>query len=403
MKQSHRLKTYTLAGLGIIMLGAFVLAGLIIGGVIHPRRLLEYYLPLPIVRWDTAAPEDHGLDQWKLDSLQANLEIRGTKAFLVVRQNKVVYEWYAPGYGPKTRHGTASLAKSLVGGMALLVALNDERVDPDDPAWKYIPAWQDDPLRSKITIRHLATHSSGIEHPNKPDKTQGNEAGWKGVYWRERPRRFSIALTQAPILFPPGSQFHYSGPGTSALAYAITASLQNAPQADIRTLLMERLMDPMGVPANAWSISYGESYEIDGMILYDFAGGGAYTARAAARVGQLMLDKGLWEGQQLVDAAAVELAISHASPPGMKRPLDEPSPGLGWWTNHDGTWSSLPDDAFAGVGIDHQLLLVIPSLDLVVVRFGNQLGESRPNQDGDYYDDLEKYLFEPLMETLVQP
>ena len=87
----------------------------------------------------------------------------------------------------------------------------------------------------------------------------------------------------------------------------------------------------------------------------------------------------------------------------MKRPLDEPVPGLSWWTNHDNTWSSLPDDAFAGFGIDHQVLLVIPSLDLVVVRFGSQLGQRRLNQDGDYYDDLEKYLFEPFMNTLVKP
>ena len=47
----------------------------------------------------------------------------------------------------------------------------DHRLEADDPAWKYIPLWKNDPLRGKITIRHLATHSSGIENAETEGKT----------------------------------------------------------------------------------------------------------------------------------------------------------------------------------------------------------------------------------------
>src|SRR3546814_4912464 len=55
------------------------------------------------------------------------------------------------------------MAKALVGGMSLLLAEQDGRLKVDDLAWKYIPEWKNDPVKSQITIRHLATHTSGIE------------------------------------------------------------------------------------------------------------------------------------------------------------------------------------------------------------------------------------------------
>jgi len=84
----------------------------------------------------TVIPANHGMDRLKLQSLQESWAFRDTHAFLVARHGRVVYEWYAKGYGPKKRHYTASLAKSLVGWLSLLVAINDGRIDLDDPAWK---------------------------------------------------------------------------------------------------------------------------------------------------------------------------------------------------------------------------------------------------------------------------
>ena len=114
--------------------------------------------------WNTAPPESEGFSSTKLDVMKDTLASRGTKAFFVIRNDKIVYEWYSPEHGTKKRHYSASLAKAIVGGTSLMLALNDGYISVDDPAYKYIPLWQNDEEKSKITVRHLATHSSGIEN-----------------------------------------------------------------------------------------------------------------------------------------------------------------------------------------------------------------------------------------------
>ncbi len=377
--------------------------------------------------WPTASPESHGMSTPKLDALRDTLAARGTKTFLVVRHDHIVYEWYAPEYGPNVRHYTASLAKALVGGVSLMLALNDGRLDVDDAAWKYVPPWKDHPQKSRITIRHLATHSSGIEDSATPGKGHLDQGGWKAAFWRlvwrdwghdsvgdresggeeglaeKHVDSFSIAVHQAPVIFAPGTQYVYSNPGMAALAYAVTASLRGAPQSDIYTLLKQRIMDPIGVPESDWFIGYGCGYEVDGLKLYANWGGGEYTARAVARVGRLMLHKGNWEGRQLVDPAWAERSVAYAGTPLPERPPGNPQPGsgLGWWTNFDGVWDKVPRDAFAGAGAGNQVLLVVPSLDLIVVRNGELLGDE--SQGEGFWGGLEKYLFDPLMEAIVGP
>src|SRR5687767_8545107 len=112
---------------------------------------------------ETATPESEGMDAAALRRATEVLASRRTKNFLVVRNGKIVHEWYAADSGARKPHYTASMAKALVGGMSLMLAVQDGRLKPDDPAARHITSWKSDPQRSRITIRHLATHSSGIE------------------------------------------------------------------------------------------------------------------------------------------------------------------------------------------------------------------------------------------------
>lgn len=187
--------------------------------------------------WPHDTPEHHGISHAALDAWRARLAALGTNALLVARDDKIIYEWYAEGHGPDRKQGTASLAKAIVGGSSLMLALQDRRMGIDDPASKYIPAWRDDPRKSRITIRQLATHTSGIQDAEQDDIDHMQLPGWKGAFWKRTPDPFSIAIQQAPAIFEPGSSFEYSNPGMAALAYAVTASLKGAPQTDIRQLL----------------------------------------------------------------------------------------------------------------------------------------------------------------------
>ncbi len=347
--------------------------------------------------WEIASPEAHGLDRAKLDAAREALARRQTKAFLVVRDSRIVYEWYAEG-GPDKPHYTASLAKALAGGVSLLLALHDGRLRADDPAWEYIPAWRDHPRKSRITIRHLATHSSGIEDAEQDGIPHMELPGWKGVFWRKDPDPFTPAIHDAPVLFAPGTDYAYSNPGMAALAYAVTASLRGARHDDIRTLLRERIMGPIGASDEEWSIGYGRTYEVDGLRLVANWGGGSFTARAAARVGLLMLQRGNWAGRQLIDPAWVERATSYAGTPLPGRAGGDPQPGSGlaWYTNFDRVWPKAPPDAFAGAGAGQQTLFVAPSLGLVIVRNGGAMtGEDR------FWGGIEEFVINPVLHAVT--
>lgn len=352
-----------------------------------------------VVSWETASPESKGLNRTRLDRARDELAARGTTAFLVVRGGKIVYEWYAPDWHAGRKHYTASLAKALVGGLSLLLAWNDGLIHPDDPAWRYIPAWKGDPVRSKITIRHLATHSSGIEDAEQDGIPHMELPGWKGVFWRQDPEPFSVAIHEAPVLFQPGTEFHYSNPGMAALAYAVTAALRGTQNADIRTLLRERVMRRIGIPDGEWSAGYGKTFTVDGLPLVANWGGGNYTPRAVARVGQWMLQLGEWDGEQLVSPRLVEEVTQYAGTPLPERTPENPAPAptLAWYSNFDGVWPEVPRDAFAGAGAGNQVLLVVPSLDLVVVRNGSQIN---PGGRATFWGGVVEYVFNPVMEAI---
>ncbi len=338
-------------------------------------------------QWQAATPENQGMSSQKLNLLKDDLAARSTKAFLVIRSDKVVYEWYASGHSATKQHYTASLAKALVGGVCLAVAINDGRIGLDDPVAKYVPEWKDRPEKSKITIRHLGSHTSGLDEPKPKD-----QGGWRQTFWeRQDPPNdpFSISRDRPRVLFEPGTQIHYSNAGIAMLSYAITTVLKDAPEKDLRTMLRDRVMRPIGVPDEAWSVGYGQTFTVDGLPLVAPWGGGGYTARAAARVGRLMLRKGNWEGIQLISEEAVQLTTSGAGLPG--------SCGMGWWTNADGRFEKLPTDAFWGSGAEHQTLLVVPGLSLVCVRNGGSLLSGK-TESGHAQN---TFLFEPLLDAIM--
>lgn len=350
--------------------------------------------------WQAVAPESQGLRAASLEALKDRLAAN-TKALLVVRRDRIVYEWYGEGHSADARHYTASMAKALVGGVSLGVALTDGRIALDDRVSAYVPQWKGDSRKSRITVRHLGSHTSGLDdaEADGPGHVPHDElTGWKGDFWKRlQPPNdpFTIARDFTPVLFEPGDRFQYSNPGIAMLTYAVTSALRGAvggtgAPVDIRALLRDRVMRPIGVSDEAWTVGYGTTFTVDGLPLVGAWGGGGYTARAAARVGRLMLRGGDWDGAQLLAREAVRLITSDAGTPGRG--------GMGWWSNNDGRFAALPKDAFWGSGAGHQVLLVIPSLDLVAVRNGASLGE-----DLEHHDKLNAMLFEPLVAAVTGP
>ena len=113
-----------------------------------------------------------------------------------------------------------------------------------------MPQWTSDPRKSRITIRQLGSHTSGLE--GKADKlphdklTVGKETSGNGSSRPTiRSRSLAIGRRRSSSL---GRSFSTRNPGIAMLTYALTSALRNADQRDVRTLLRDRVMRPVGVP-----------------------------------------------------------------------------------------------------------------------------------------------------------
>jgi CubicO group peptidase (beta-lactamase class C family) len=348
-------------------------------------------LPSQTFEWQRAAPDSQGVSSQALDALERRLAEANTKALLVVRNDRIVHEWYAEGHSASARHYTASMAKAIVGGLSFAVALTDGTIALDDRAARFVPQWKGDPRKSRITMRQLGSHTSGLEDAEAGGLPHEKLTGWKGDFWKrlEPPSDpFTIARDLAPVTFEPGERFQYSNPGIAMLTYAVAASITNAAHQDIRTLLRERVMRPIGAADDEWAIGYGSTYAVAGLPLVAAWGGGNFTARATARVGRLMLRQGNWDGKPVLSADAVRMVTTDAGTPGHG--------GIGWWSNTDGKYPKLPRDAFWGSGAGHQVLFVVPSLNLLAVRNGGSLGTAM-----EHHDMLNASLFAPLVEAIA--
>src|SRR5262245_4491377 len=200
--------------------------------------------PVKAFAWETATPERQGMSAAKLDAMKDALVPSGTKAILVIRNDKIVYEWYAADHGATKTHYTASLAKALVGGVSLGVAITDGKIALDDPVAKFVPQWKDDRRKSKITIRMLGSHTSGLADANEDGVPHNKLTGWKGDFWKQLAvpdDPFTISRDRVPLEFDPGKQFEYSNPGIGMLTYSVTATLKDGAQKDVRSLLKERV------------------------------------------------------------------------------------------------------------------------------------------------------------------
>jgi CubicO group peptidase (beta-lactamase class C family) len=365
-----------------------------LGGVAPAHAGLD--LPAPFA-WKVVKPEDRGMSAPRLAALRADLVRRQTSAFVVARGDAIVEEWYAPGKTARDLQGTASLAKAVVGGMALAVAIDDGRIRLDDAVVQFVPQWRADPKKARVTIRQLGAHASGLGDAEEAGLPHDKLEGWKGDFWKrlDPPHDpFTIARDRAPVLFEPGERLSYSNPGIAMLSYAVAAAYGDDPR-DLRELLRERVYRPIGVGDHEWSAGYGKTFRVEGRSLIAAWGGGAFAPRALASLGRLIVRRGDWDGRRVLSETAIRQVVEDAGLPGHC--------GMGWWTNADGRYKDLPRDAVWGAGAGDQVLFVVPSLELVMVRNGRELAP--PPKTGDvlerYHDPRARVLLAPLVQAVL--
>lgn len=271
-----------------------------------------------------------------------------TRALLVVHEGRVAAETYAGGAGPDTPLLGWSMAKSLTAIMLGNLALRDRL---DLQATPDFEQWADDG-RAAIRTTHLLTMTDGLAFSE--EYSPGDDA--TAMLFTE-PSASDYALSR-PLRHEPGSHFNYSSGTANILArlyHETTGGSLESSHADyISNIVLPLSLQNTVFEVDASGVFAGSSY------LYA-------SARDWARIGQLMLNRGVLNGRRLVSEDWVERATSpNASENG-------PAYGYQWWLNRGGDglrWPELPVDSFSAQGNRQQYLTVIPSQNLVIVRLG---------------------------------
>jgi CubicO group peptidase (beta-lactamase class C family) len=316
--------------------------------------------------WAIASPESVGIDGTRLCGIAATLKAQGADvhAVVIVRHGKLVFEQYYAGYDEPwgsphgqhdfdatTRHDMRSASKSVV---SLLVGIAIERkliAGVDEPVVKFFPEYAalKTPGWIDVTLRHLLTMSSGIQwDENRGWTDPANDEPHLG----KDADPVSYVLGK-PIAVAPDEIWNYNGGGTDLLGNI----LERASGKPLNDFAREVLFEPLGITDGRW-----ENYQ-NGRVAA--AAGLRLRPRDAAKIGQLVLDHGAWNGRQLVPAAWIAQSTApRFQAIGYFGGLF--FYGYQWWlgrTLSDGgeiTW-------VAAMGLGGQRIFIVPDLDLVVM------------------------------------
>jgi CubicO group peptidase (beta-lactamase class C family) len=290
--------------------------------------------PLP-----RSAPEAQGVSSEAIRSYleSADKEINTMHSFMLVRHGHVIAEaWWAPESADKP-HVLWSLSKSFT-STAVGLAIEDGKLSLDDPVLKFFPAEApadpSDNLKA-MRVRDLLTMSGG--HDTEP--------------------KFTIAVGPSirdflahPIIHKPGTYFRYNTPGS----YTLSAIVTKVTGQTVLEYLKPRLFEPLGIDHPEWAAS-AEGYSFGGYGL-------KLRTEDIAKFGQLYLQKGKWNGQQIIPEKWVQAATSkqvdNDKAPSGKNPDWRQGYGYQFWRCRH--------NAFRGDGANGQFCIVLPDEDAVI-------------------------------------
>jgi CubicO group peptidase (beta-lactamase class C family) len=309
--------------------------------------------------WAVGSPTDQGLDLDHLALLDYQLrerDIDGVDALLIVRHGTLVFEgYYVSGTGVETPHFLASATKSV---MSLLVGAAVEQgliLDDEQPLMDFFPEhadiFQSEPKKQTITLHHVLTMTAGLEW----DQKDPSERDRDGIHLLQSNDAARYVLTK-PLVNIPGTKFLYSG-GCSALLSAIVRNVSGL-QADAYAEAV--LFGPLEINDYTWN------HMADG--LADSDGGLYMRGRDLAKLGQLCLQGGMWNGERIIPQEWIEASFHPWIPSDQRRTRY----GYQWWMYdlpRTGQRTDLNGIVMAS-GYGGEKLFVIPTLDLVVVAFG---------------------------------
>ena len=297
-------------------------------------------VPLVAAELPRTAPEAQGVSSVDLFAFVEALDAAGDPAvadgihsLILVRHGVVIAEgWWAP-YKPQLRHQLYSLSKSFT-STAVGIAAAEGKLDIDKPVLGFFPGEAPaEPSGNLKAMRVADLLRMATGHHSEPPQGAGET----------RVKQF----LGFPVPFKPGTHFLYNTPAT----YMQSAIVQKATGEKLLDYLEPRLFAPLGIEGATWEES-PEGISVGGYGL-------SLRTDDIAKFGQLLLQKGEWEGRQLVPEAWVEAATARQVANG-SRPESDWDQGYGYqfWRCRHG--------AYRGDGAFGQYCVVLPEEDAVL-------------------------------------
>ncbi len=305
------------------------------------------YAATPLPR---STPEAQGISSQAIrEFVEAADKINTLHSFMIVRHGRVIAEgWWKPEAADKL-HLLNSVSKSF-NATAVGIAIDDGKLSLDEPVLKFFPA--DAPAEvsdnlKALTVRDLLTMSGG--HDTEPKAVNGAPSVQQ--------------FLAHPFTHKPGTHFQYNSMGS----YTLSAIVTKVTGQTTLDYLKPRLFEPLGIKNPQWTSSpEGNSIGGSGLNL---------CTEDVAKLGQLYLQGGKWNGKQLISQQWVQQASS-------KQVANEQAShakiGIDWRQGYGFQFWRCTHNAFRGDGASGQFVVVIPDKDVVVAitaDTGNMQGE----------------------------
>jgi CubicO group peptidase (beta-lactamase class C family) len=306
-----------------------------------------YFPPIAGTNWDTVSASSLGWCQDKLDSLLDYLGSRNTKAFILLKDGKIVAEKYYGTFTVDSLWYWASAGKTLT-GFTIGIAQQEGYLSLNDSSSHYLGAgWTVCPPAKEgmITVRHQLSMTTGLDD---------------GV-----PDNHCTDDTCLQYLADAGTRWAYhNGPYTK-----LDAVIQNATGLSLNTYVTQKIKNPTGIQGLFVPVG-------DDNVFYS-------KARSMARFGLLLLNRGNWNGTQILTDTVYFNQMTNSSQ------NINPSYGYLTWLNGKSSYmvpgfqisipgflnAHAPADMYAAIGKNGQFINVVPGMGLVYVRMGNAPGQ----------------------------
>jgi CubicO group peptidase (beta-lactamase class C family) len=312
---------------------AIVAVAVAFGACSPPRREMPESARIsPTNGWAVSAPEEQGIDSEALIKGYQSILDKGINvhAMLIVRNGRLVSEAYFSPNSADDMINIHSCTKSILSALVGIAIQEGSIRSVNQKITDFFPAGSIRNLsarKQKITIRHLLTMSPGLA-VHHPDDDMKSSPDWV---------QHVLDLDMAD---EPGTRFNYS----DATAHLVSALLQRATGMSAAEYARTRLFKPMGItvlwPSDPQGVSMGFS-EIN------------MTPRDMAKIGLLYLNKGVWDGRQIVPVSWIRKSTSKKIAAGTGDDY-----GYFWWC---------PQGSFQARGAGEQYIVVAPSLNVVAV------------------------------------